>query len=112
MLIIKQITGYPDYYVTSDGEIWSTRQLKVPKNRKVRKIGLATALMPARDGYGNRSVNISGDDRKPRRRSIKSLVAEAFIARPNGATKVRNVTAFGLDSVENIEWIVTKQKGV
>ena len=107
MLLVKQVDGFPDYYVTSEGEVWSTRTLKIPKNIIVREKGQVTVLMPSKDAYGNRVVALSTEDRKPKRRSIMRLVAMAFIPKPEGAmNKVRKIDGTKPDSLDNVEWII------
>lgn len=87
---IKQINGFPQYYITSFGRVWSDVSNKW--------------LTPTVDKRGNHqrcSVSLGRNNK----RYVHRLVAEAFLPNPNNLPEVDHKNTNGLDnSVNNLKW--------
>jgi hypothetical protein len=97
---MKPIEGYPDYYVTEDGQVISH------KGKKPR------ALKPGAHNNGSQiyhSVTLRKDN-KSHQKLVHRLVAEAYIPNPGNKSQVnhkdRNPTN---NNVENLEWTTPQE---
>lgn len=86
---IKEIKGYPQYYVTDTGEVIGKKKKK-PLNQSLRGFYLAVTLC---NKDGSKSFN------------VHRLVAEAFIPNPNNYPMVNHRDENPLNNnVNNLEW--------
>lgn len=99
----KTIEGFEDYYITSDGEIYSyARILHRRDGKKIRHPGKRLKPYIRSDGYlsvtlYNRSVQ--------RRFFVHRLVAQAFIPNPDNLPQVNHKDENKANnSVDNLEW--------
>jgi len=96
MLIIKPIKNHPNYFITSDGEVWSTVRGKV----RVLKTWL-------RSGYP--SVTLCTLRIKSSVR-VHRLLAEAFIPNPDHRTQVNHINGDKeCNALRNLEWVTPAQ---
>lgn len=73
---IRAVPGYPGYFVTEDGEVYS-------KVHSAKAWGKRLSPVPDKDGYPRLEMSIAGDRRKV---SVHRLVALAFLG-PQPADK-------------------------
>ena len=87
---MKEINGYPNYYITEDGKVWSEKRNKYIK------------------AYENRYMQIrlfSISEKKNKNMKIHRLVAEAFIPNPNHYNEVNHIDGNKTNNrIENLEW--------
>lgn len=87
---MKEIPGYPGYFVSEDGQIISKKTGRVLKPRR----------LPA--GYHRVSLCVDG---KPKDSYIHRLVAQSFIPNPESKPCVNHINGNKADNrVENLEW--------
>lgn len=97
----KEIAGYPGYYVTDDGRVWSD-----PKGRHF-KTGMWLTLVPNDNGY--LTVNLLGPDRY-RRIRVHRLVLEAFVGPcPDGLEACHRNDIKTNNQIENLYWGTRRQ---
>lgn len=96
----KKITGFENYLVTDQGQVYSTfarRYIKLSKNK---------------DGYVR--VNLMNKTGEKKWFSVHRLVAEYFIGPPlDGKTQVNHIN-FVRDNnfVDNLEWVTPKENNI
>lgn len=94
-----QINGFPYYYVTDDGRVYSRNPYHNPAAR-IKQIKLRT------DTNGYVSVILSGQ----KGRRVHRLVAEAFIPNPENKPCVNHKNGNKSDNrVENLEWVTKSE---
>ena len=106
MVKALQIKGFPDYYVTDTGDVYSRKYqpIRNPNNRikKLKPIKLKT-------GYWQVALH---KDKKQNMCLVHRLVAEAFIPNPENKSQVNHKNGIRSDArAENLEW-VTPQENV
>lgn len=96
--IYKPIDGYPQYYVTTDGRVWSN----------LRKNGIERFIKQTeQDGY--LSVVLYNDG-KPKGFRVHRLVAQAFIPNPNCKPYINHIDGNRSNNVvTNLEWCTQKE---
>lgn len=95
MLIIKEIDGFPEYYISENGDVFS---------KKGHWPNIMAKLKPQLSKFGYYRINLH-KDKKQIHKSIHRLVAEAFIPNPEHKTDVNHKNGIRTDNrVENLEW--------
>ena len=94
--LVKQIAGYPNYYITSFGRVWSNYNgghwLKPSINKSQYHNRLYVSL-----GRGNKKY-------------IHQLVAQAFIPNPDNLSEVDHIDTDETNNhVENLRWVTHQQ---
>lgn len=89
---MKLIDGYNDYYITSDGCVYSKKRAQTKK----------MSLSNDKDGYLILSLRKKGKSKTHR---VHRLVANAFILNPENKNEVNHINGNKKDNrVENLEW--------
>lgn len=108
----KQIPGFSDYYVTIDGNVFSTRVH--PLRRTVK--GFLTTKSRYRTapnlkaGEGYCQVNMRMDNGKGRTVFVHKLVAEAFVPNPADRPIINHIDGDkGNNKASNLEWVSAKE---
>ena len=88
----KQIKGFEDYSVDTEGRVWSMKSGKVKERKPLKH----------KDGY--LQINLRKDG-KVKNLLIHRLVAIAFIPNPKNYTQVNHKNGIKTDNrLENLEW--------
>lgn len=94
---VRPVDGFPDYYITNDGAVYSK------KFNKTRK------LKPSIVAYGYYGVILCQNGKTYSKR-VHRLVAEAFIPKVKKKSQVNHKNGNKLDnSIENLEWCTPKE---
>ena len=94
--LLKQITGYPEYWVSTIGNVYSM------KNGRMKK------LKPSKNGKGYLKVLLYKNGR-PKHLKVHRLVAEAFIPNQNNLPQVNHKDEDKTNNiVSNLEWCTAK----
>ena len=94
--IFKEIKGYPDYQISTQGRVWSIRKQKYMK--------------PHKNNSGYLQITITAINGKQKKELIHRLVAIAFIDNPNNYPQVHHINHNPQDNrVENLQWVTGKQ---
>lgn len=90
--MLKQIKDFPDYYITPEGQIFSTKTGKWLKQWRISS------------GYMRVDISIKGRSTRKQAR-VHRLVAEAFLPRVEGKSHINHLNGDKSDNrVENLEW--------
>lgn len=94
------IKDFPDYYITTTGDVYS----RTPHNKyRIRKI----KGRPNHDGYLHVALC---KNKKIINKQIHRLVAEAFIPNPENKPEVNHKNGIKTDNcVENLEWVTRRE---
>lgn len=96
---MEQIRGYPDYYITGDGKVWSSKR----GGRWLKQ-----TLTP--QGYPYVSLVKDG---KATKHTVHKLVATYFINRPRNCDVVNHIDGDKQNnSVGNLEWTTYSGNGI
>lgn len=96
MIKAKKITGFDDYYITNVGTVYSWFD-------RIRK------LTPHQNKDGYLTVGLYKDKKRKQCR-IHRLVADAFIANPDGKAEANHKNGDKTDNrVENLEWVTRSE---
>ena len=91
MLVIKPIEEQPNYYITSEGELWSTKRG-------------CNVLKPGRDSGGYYTVSLWKQGRGKTYR-IHRLLAQSFIPNPECKGDVNHIDGVKSNNdLSNLEW--------
>ena len=96
---MKEINGFPGYFVTPDGRVYSNRKYNGNLKGELRELS-------AREGtYGYKEVNLYKDG-KGKTHKVHRLVAEAYIKQPPNCNSVNHIDENKLNNhVDNLEWL-------
>ena len=87
----KEIQGFPNYYITDQGEVWSEHSHKF--------------LLPSEDANHYLKVSLKNEEGKFKWRTLHILVAQAFIPNPNNLPLVNHLDGNKHRcTVDNLEW--------
>lgn len=103
----KEVQGFPNYLVSSDGRIWSkTRIIKRPSGNYLRH----GHFMEGRDDtHGYLTVCIKNREQR-KNVKIHRLVAIAFIENPENKREVNHINGIKTDNRKlNLEWMTSKE---
>lgn len=90
------VLGFPDYWVTKDGRIWSYQSVRY--------------LSPTRDNKGYLSIGLNDITGKICTKKVHRLVALSFIPNPEGKEQVNHINGLKDDNrVENLEWVTNQE---
>lgn len=94
------IQGYPNYYVTDSGDIYS---------RNYKNTGRIKKMVPRKNTNGYYQIPISnGKTRKDI--IVHRIVAETFIPNPDNKPEVNHINGNKADNrVENLEWVTRSE---
>ena len=90
---MKAVPGYPGYFVSVDGRVFSTRRYKNPRELKAN---------PNANGYRVVALQQDGEEKT---RKVSQLVLEAFVGpRPSGMHSLHGPGGNLDDSLSNLSW--------
>ena len=96
--LLKEIKGFPNYFVSNYGEVYSKTICSRNKYGDLKKLKFCI------DTTGYPFVNLH-KDKKTFKKHIHRLVAEAFIPNPDNKSDVNHINGNRADNkVENLEW--------
>src|SRR5699024_8059978 len=103
----KQIEGFPNHLVSSEGRIWSkTRIIKRPSGNYLR---LGHFMEGRDDTHGYLTVCIK-NERQRKNVKLHRLVAIAFIENPENKREVNHINGIKTDNRKfNLEWMTSKE---
>ena len=94
---MKEINGFPGYFVTEDGKVYSTKQKKLKELKQ---------HLHAEGRY--KFVTLLNGQRK--HKDIHRLVAETYIPNPHNLPQVNHIDENKLNNhVDNLEWVTARQ---
>ncbi|AXI08214.1 hypothetical protein CUC15_04205 [Oceanobacillus zhaokaii] len=94
----KEIKDYPNYYVSKEGEVFSS---------KINRV-----INQSINASGYRTVNISFDGKR-KRLLVHRLVAEAFIPKPKNKPVVNHIDSNRSNAtVDNLEWVTYRENSI
>lgn len=92
---MKEITGFPGYFVTPNGKVYSTNG-RWDKSLKQLRVSL--------DRRGYHRVTLCGETRS--HRSVHRLVAETYIPNPDNLPQVDHLDGDKDNNcIDNLEWV-------
>ena len=94
-LFVKDVEGFPDYQIYTDGRVWSKRSSKYLKPSQCR---------------GYKHVVLYRKNNKQKTKKIHRLVAENFIPNPIDLPEVDHINRNREDNrIENLRWVSCEQ---
>ena len=95
---MKEIKGFPGYFVTKNGKVYSN------KRGKLRELKPAPR---SKNGYLGVALTKNG---KKVTKNVHRLVAEAYIPNPDNLPEVNHIDENKLNNhVDNLEWVTSSQ---
>ena len=100
---MKEINGFPGYFITPDGKVYTTRKCSGNPKGELRE----KAQLNDRKGYKRLKLSNSGKHKAFR---VHRLVAEAFIPNPDNLPQVNHIDEDKSNNhVDNLEWVTARQ---
>lgn len=105
--IWKEIKGYPDYMVSSNGRVWSkTRVIFRPQGSYLKK---GRVLKGRDDTHGYLTLRLVNENGQ-KHHKIHRLVAENFLKNTEMKREVNHINGVKTDNkVSNLEWVTSKE---
>lgn len=105
--IWREIKGYPDYMVSSNGRVWSkTRVVSRPRGSYLKK---GRFLKGRDDTRGYLTLGLVNENGK-KQYKIHRLVAENFLKNTETKREVNHINGIKTDNeVSNLEWATSKE---
>lgn len=95
---MQEINGFPDYHVTEDGRVYSTKYNKLRELKQQLHAEGRYKFVTLRNGQYKKH------------KDIHRLVAEAFIPNPDNLPQVNHIDEDKLNNhVDNLEWVTASQ---
>lgn len=96
MEVFKDIKGYPDYQISSEGRVWSDKSQRY--------------LSPVPNSNGYLQIKLIATNGKRKAELIHRLMALAFIPNPENKPEVNHINHLRDDNrVENLEWVTKSE---
>ena len=96
---MKELNGFPDYFITEDGRTYSTRTGKLKELKQ---------HLHAEGRY--KFVTLRNKNGERKHKSIHRLVAETYIPNPHNLPQVNHIDEDRFNNnVNNLEWVTASQ---
>ena len=103
---MKLIPNYPEYSITTDGNVFSHKKPGGNGKGKVLEYSYKRELKPQPDKKGYLKIILEQGTDRMRNTNIHRLVAETYIPNPHNYDTVNHINEDKTDNrVENLEWM-------
>jgi len=102
---MKPIPGFPDYFASEDGNIWSMKPHNKNSKRPNKPRRLAIVIPNRKDGANYRMVTLYGKGIKKKPRKVCLIILSAFVGpKPKGKVCCHGPNGSLNDSIGNLRW--------
>lgn len=102
---VTRIKGFPCYFVTRKGEVWSERY---GRNERLKRVPRLLRQHKTNDGYW--AVTLSGGNLRTKKFRVHRLLATAFIPNPHDLPQIDHINGNRADNrIENLRWVTQQQ---